>query len=144
MARHVAAVAGTALIALLAAAGAVAGVPPVDEVVAFHTPSGNIVCAAGPLIRTDGSLVRGRHGLLCVVFSASDSRGQKTWYMLPSGRAGVAFVQGNIRSEGLAFLGYGRSWARYGFRCESMRSGLTCRNPAGHGFFLSRETQRLF
>ena len=28
--------------------------------------------------------------------------------------------------------------------CRSERTGLTCRNPAGHGFFLSRRSQEAF
>jgi hypothetical protein len=42
-------------------------------------------------------------------------------------------------------LAYGRS-TRLGRRitCTSRRSGLTCRNRDGHGFFLSRARIRLF
>jgi hypothetical protein len=42
-------------------------------------------------------------------------------------------------------LGYGRT-IRFGRRiaCTARRSGLTCRNRDGHGFFLSRERVRLF
>lgn len=36
-------------------------------------------------------------------------------------------------------LAYGKTW-RYGpFTCGSAKTGLTCRNKAHHGFFLSRE-----
>ena len=39
-------------------------------------------------------------------------------------------------------LAYGKTW-RYGpFTCSSATKGLTCRNKAGHGFFLSRERWR--
>ena len=41
-------------------------------------------------------------------------------------------------------LGYGHSWSSGGLRCASATSGLTCRNPAGHGFFLSRSSWRAF
>jgi len=35
-------------------------------------------------------------------------------------------------------LAYGKTW-RYGpFACSSATNGLSCRNKAGHGFFLSR------
>jgi hypothetical protein len=42
-------------------------------------------------------------------------------------------------------LRYGRT-IRFGRRiaCTSRRSGLTCRNRDGHGFFLNRERVRLF
>ena len=39
---------------------------------------------------------------------------------------------------------YGSAWSREGFQCRSQISGLTCTNPAGHGFFLSRERWRTF
>ena len=112
--------------------------PPISEDLGFRTPSGNVVCAAGRLVGAGGS------GLLCVVFSASDRRGERTWYMRRTGPAGVRFLRSNIRTEGLAALAYGRSWSRLGFRCASRRTGLTCRNRSRHGFFLSRESQRRF
>ena len=40
--------------------------------------------------------------------------------------------------------GYGQS-AQFGpITCQSERTGLTCRNQSGHGFFLSRRRQELF
>jgi hypothetical protein len=41
-------------------------------------------------------------------------------------------------------LAYGHRWSRDGFSCTSAAAGLTCRNPAGHGFFLSRQSWRTF
>jgi hypothetical protein len=42
-------------------------------------------------------------------------------------------------------LAYGKSIKLgLGITCTSRRSGLTCRNREGHGFFLSRERVRLF
>jgi hypothetical protein len=42
-------------------------------------------------------------------------------------------------------LHYGKSREFGHFRCQSERSGLTCRNrKSGHGFKLSRERQRVF
>lgn len=37
-------------------------------------------------------------------------------------------------------LGYGTTWHRGGFVCTSSMTGLTCKNPSGHGFFLSRQS----
>jgi hypothetical protein len=36
-------------------------------------------------------------------------------------------------------LPYGQTWRRWGFSCTSRAGGLTCRNAARHGFFLSRQ-----
>jgi hypothetical protein len=40
-------------------------------------------------------------------------------------------------------LAYGERFERRGYTCTSRRSGLNCKRGA-HGFFLSRERQRLF
>ena len=37
-------------------------------------------------------------------------------------------------------LGYGESWSRDGLTCVSQQSGLECKNAAGHGFTLARES----
>ena len=102
----------------------------------FEMPSRNITCV-------DSLPGSGRPGVACVVSSESGSRGSATWTVTPRGRARAFFVIGNI-GEGYRVLAYGRSWRRYGITCTSRSIGLTCRNQVGHGFFLSRERQRIF
>jgi hypothetical protein len=41
-------------------------------------------------------------------------------------------------------LRYGRLWERRPFTCRSLPIGVRCWNLDGHGFFLSRERQKLF
>jgi hypothetical protein len=123
--------------AALAAPAALARVPTVIVETGFWMPSNNIVCNAG---RVPGD---GR-GIDCTVLSARSSRGQKVWFTGERGRASVGFVVGDPQTEGLATLRYGRTWRWHGIRCTSRRAGLTCTNRNGHGFFLSRERQRLF
>jgi len=41
-------------------------------------------------------------------------------------------------------LRYGSTWSGNGMSCASERTGLTCRNRGGHGFFLSRLRWRVF
>jgi hypothetical protein len=41
-------------------------------------------------------------------------------------------------------LAYGSTWKGEGFTCTSQTTGVTCVNPLGHGFTVSREAQRLF
>ncbi|MEH1863627.1 MAG: DUF6636 domain-containing protein [Nostoc sp.] len=36
-------------------------------------------------------------------------------------------------------LSYNSTWKKAGFKCISQRTGLTCTNASGNGFFLSRE-----
>ncbi len=45
---------------------------------------------------------------------------------------------------GAPILGYGRVWHHFTFTCWSRPAGLTCRNPAGHGWFLSAKSWRTF
>jgi len=61
---------------------------------------------------------RGGNVLACTIFSEASARGQ--------------------------LLRYGRTWTWHGFRCTSRRTGLTCKNQSGHGFVLSRQSQRVF
>src|SRR3954447_4127050 len=100
----------------------------------FQTPSHNIVCNSLP--SRSGATV----GVVCVVFSASPSWGQKGWMLARSGRPSVRTARANIGVD-VATLGYGRAWQRAGLRCVSQATGLTCRNPQGHGFSLSRQQQ---
>jgi hypothetical protein len=41
-------------------------------------------------------------------------------------------------------LPYGKKWRRGPFTCLSQVTGVTCRNRAGHGLFISRESYRVF
>ncbi len=124
------------VVALAAGGAAHAAVPRPDSVrTGFNLPSRNIVCNAGPS--------GGRNVVDCTVFSAATSRGQKIWSMQMRGRVSVGYFMSNVATK-FPILGYGRSWAWHGVRCTSRRSGLTCRNQSGHGFVLSRQSQRVF
>jgi thiol-disulfide isomerase/thioredoxin len=102
----------------------------------FVTPSGNVICNAGPY--------RGKPLLACTVLSAaSPTKGQKLWSMTERGKVQVGYLIGDAASD-LARLQYGFTWRWNGFRCTSAQKGLTCHNLAGHGYFLSRKAQRVF
>ena len=105
----------------------------------FQTPSGNIACNIGRL----GPGQSGPRALGCAVFSKSDKRGTATWWMRTSGSAYSGFILANPATN-YPSLAYGRSYSWHGIRCSSARAGLTCTNLSGHGFFLSRERQRVF
>ncbi|MDQ2982607.1 MAG: hypothetical protein M3R70_01595 [Actinomycetota bacterium] len=103
----------------------------------FQTPSHNIACEAWHTNFNE-------RGISCVVFSASPrSRGQKTWFMRMNGRAHVFVLGANVATD-VPVLRYGRSWHWLSIGCTSRRNGLTCRNRSGHGWFLSRQRQRIF
>jgi hypothetical protein len=109
-------------------------VPANAERRSFRTPSKNIYClyssrgGPGPFIR-------------CDVLSLND-----VGFLLDRRHKGKRIrVTDTVVDTKARVLGYGTS-RRYGpFTCSSHRSGLKCRSrPAGHGFELSRESQRVF
>jgi hypothetical protein len=103
----------------------------------FRSPTGNIVCNSEQ--DAGGATV----ALVCVVLSASPSWGQRGWTLRLAGRPTVRTAVADIEQD-VPALAYGRSWQRAGLRCTSRAVGVTCRNTGGHGFLLSRESQRRF
>jgi uncharacterized protein DUF6636 len=108
----------------------------------FKTPSGNIVCAYyNRSIRCDI-----RSGLSP---TPTRPRGCPSYSDFGQGlnlgprRAGVVCA-GDTVLGGAPVLAYGRAWRRGPITCRSRIMGLTCKNTLGHGFFLSRQTWRLF
>jgi hypothetical protein len=104
---------------------------------AFRTPSSNIIC--------DLAFSGARQGRLsCAVRSTGTPDAHpKTWSLAAVGRVTVARIDNSPNPNG-AVLAYGQSLRRGPFRCSASRSGLECRSVlSGHGFFLSRELQRV-
>ena len=124
----------------------------------FRTPSGNIVCVWGiddgrypPFVRCDirSGLVpfparpRGcprdsdyGQGLQLLAVPRTGERGR--------GVATVVCAGDTALGGSGPTLAYGSTFRRGGISCTSARLGLTCRNLAGRGFFLSRERWRIF
>jgi hypothetical protein len=99
----------------------------------FETPSKNIRC---DLYDQAGEPTTIR----CTVFSVS---AQKQWVLSVTGQ--VSFSQLQESDFGpTGILGYGEKWTRFGVTCSSESVGLSCKNRDGHGFFLSRQRQRVF
>ena len=143
------------LVALCAAAlvltGTAAATPPLPG---FRSPSGNISCflvSGGPDL------------LLCSIAHSSYAAALQARCMHPDGSGvdwhgfalrpakrgeltctgGILYNPGKYRPKYVT-LPYGKSWHRGAFTCESRRTGVTCRNPGGHGLFISRESWRLW
>jgi uncharacterized protein DUF6636 len=132
--------------ALAAAADSTTALPGI------RSPSGNISCLYVP---------GGGSNLLCGIRSARyasalqercmrlDGAGVD-WhgFELAVGAKGQVLCTGGIlynpttQRPSYATLAYGRSWHRGGFTCVSAVRGVTCRNAAGHGIFVSRESYR--
>ena len=125
-----------ALAALAGAAVASAAFTP------FRTPSGLVGCyyATGPTTlrcdvgyRTRFTGKRKCAGLYGQAFSMSSR-----------GRPRVLCVSDTARDPRAPALAYGRTRHLGPYTCTSRTSGLTCRNSAGHGWTLSRQSVKLF
>jgi hypothetical protein len=100
----------------------------------FRTPSGKISCAyydggyASPRIRCDLLFLNDRAAVLA-----------------PSGKGRLIHVTDAIGNPKSRVLAYGTS-TRFGiYTCISRRTGLTCKSRrTGHGFSVSRESQKVF
>lgn len=131
------------VILVLAAAPATADVSP------FHTPSGNIQCSYGEDI-----------GVLSDVTCEIVARSGPPAMPQPGSCGGPWGHRFMIRESGPVQMecgapyggkpygdvaGYGQT-ADYGggFRCTSEKTGFTCVNRDGHGFFLSRASQKVW
>ncbi len=116
--------------------------------ISFRTPSKNIYCAytsADPpspaYLRCDirSHLHPAPAPRKCVEGVYGESVG-----MTKTGAARVLCISDTTYNPKARVLAYGTSWARDGFRCTSRAAGLTCTNQRGHGFFLSRESWKVY
>jgi len=116
---------------------------------AFRTPTGNIGCvfssglsgAAAPTVRCD---IRSRlrpepkRPSSCPLDYGDSLQVERT-----GGTILVCHGDTAIDPQSRV-LAYGHQFRRDGITCVSRFSGLTCTNASGHGFFLSRQSWRVF
>jgi hypothetical protein len=135
------------VLALLGAAPAVASTGY------FETPSKNIVCgyftASGTPTTLECGVASGlrppapKPPTACKVVDPASNRvrlgATGRPYGFCSGDAGVLALAGRAN-----VLPYGKTWQQGPYRCTSETTGLTCKNTAGHGFFLSRQDWKSF
>ncbi|MEO4043609.1 DUF6636 domain-containing protein [Hoeflea sp. CAU 1731] len=112
----------------------------------FMTPSGNIYC---------NGFVSGGGAIDCTIVSRSGEFALPKpascvglWgheFMLEgSGPASMACGGAPESVDYSDIAGYGASADFGDISCTSERTGLTCRNTSGHGFFLSRRKQEIW
>lgn len=107
----------------------------------FQTPSRNIVCAG-----YTGSPA----SLRCDIASGLEPKPSRppgckydfggTLTLSAAGHARIGCVSDAVLPDPTKapVLAYGKTWHDGPFTCRSTKTGLTCHNTAGHGFFLSR------
>lgn len=109
----------------------------------FRTPSGLVYCASttGPtFLRCD---TRYRTRFTGTRECEQGDFGQ-AFGMTKTGRARALCVSDSVYDRKAKVLRYGATRSFGAFKCTARRTGLTCRNPRGHGWLLSREIQKLF
>lgn len=140
-------VASTIRAASAALALAAASLPAHAGAVYFRTPSDNIYCAyddydGTPHIRCD---IMNYTPSIGGMPADCDLEWGDAFEITPSHGRGEVICHGDtVRSPDAMTLDYGKTLEQGGLSCKSERSGLTCRNRKGHGFFLSRAKQRVF
>jgi len=108
---------------------------------AFVSPSKNIHCVMSGGVRCD---IRHKD------WNAPKPRGcQLDWgqglSVTRTGSRGRVVCAGDtVLGVNGRTLAYGRSVTRNRITCTSRTNGVTCRNPRGHGFRISKESYRLF
>src|ERR1700694_276392 len=114
----------------------------------FRTPSKNIYCLYNSADSTTPAFLRcdirshlhpAPRPHNCVEGVYGESVG-----MTKTGTAHVLCISDTTYNATAHVLAYGTSWTRDGFRCTSRAIGLTCTNSRGHGFFLSRESWKVY
>lgn len=117
-----------------------------DDLYFFRSPSGNIHC----MIAT-GEYAEARCDMMDLTPTYTrppadcDLDWGSSFAVGLGGRKGVlACVGDTVAMQDSDILGYGDYVRLGGFECVSEKTGMTCTNPAGHGFTLSKARQRLF
>lgn len=121
--------------------------PAAADVWTFNTPSGNIYCDVGLSAESSDifCVIARRSGPPAAPRPAScDGVWGHGFGMTSSGRAEMVCTLSAEAFEGQDVIPYGRREDFGGVVCESERTGLTCTNRDGHGFFLSRRQQSIF
>ena len=99
----------------------------------FRSPSGRIGCA----FYSDAETPR-------QVRCDWDGGGDHAVTLNEAGKGRRIRITDTVRNPTARVLAYGRTTSFGRLRCTSRRTGMTCRNRAGHGFTVSVERQRVF
>jgi hypothetical protein len=140
-----------ALCVLASASASLAGAPSVLP--GFKSPSGNIKCLynPGPSVFLWCSIGKPSYAKKLTAYCAQPTIGVD-WAGFALGKksrgsiecSGGTLYDPTTQHPRYVTLPYGKTWRHGVFTCMLRTIGVTCRNPAGHGLFVSRESYRLF
>ena len=141
----------TGLLLVVAALIAPTGAAAKTRLPGFHSPSGNIKCfyVPGPTSVLRCQIRRASYAKRLTAYCGSPPIGVD-WagFELTPTRKGAVTCSGGVlyspERQVPVFVNqpYGTTWRHGAFRCDSRRSGVTCRNRTGHGLFISRASWR--
>lgn len=96
----------------------------------FRTTAGAVYCQVNSASEVSYSLVcwTPNDGYMIEIYPTSEFQSRPVYVRRARG----------AKPGGFRTIGYGGSWRRHGIRCVARRTGLTCRNTEGHGFWLGR------
>lgn len=119
---------------------------PKGIISSFTMPSQNIYCA---LISEEKKLLRCEIQSRLNPLPPQPYRGycEFDWgagFLLPQESKPEILCISDTIGKSNYILSYGKTWSNSGFKCVSKRTGLTCNNSNGHGFFLSRNKWNVF
>jgi len=117
-----------------------------DELMFFQAPSGNIFCmiATGEWAQARCDLMQLTSKIPPPPADCDLDYGHAFGIGLQDTRGARICAGDTVADPGGMTLAYGDHIDLGGFRCTSQTSGMTCTNPAGHGFTIARAKQTLF
>jgi hypothetical protein len=140
--------AGLVVLAALGASLALAAAPAAARLSQFQSPSANIGCVMDwtskhAYVRCDARSHEWRvtHRPSGCPHDIDFGQG---FSVTRDARRGRVVCAGDTALGAGKHLRYGHTVSHGGLKCISEKSGMTCRNRRGHGFFISRQRYRLF
>lgn len=117
-----------------------------DDLLFFQTPSGNIHCMidSGDFAGVRCDILQFRASFRQRPADCDLEWGDSFWIGPADGRGDLVCHGDTVATPDAAVLGYGATIGKSGIACRSEKSGLTCANTSGHGFFLSKASQQIF
>ncbi len=117
-----------------------------EELQFFRSPTGNVSCL---FVLGDSAEVRCDLAQLNRSFTTPPKDCDLEWgdsfSIAETDKRGALVCHGDTVADPSAeVLEYGSTLSHSGITCTSAKSGMTCRNAAGHGFAVARKMQSVF
>lgn len=133
---------------LFAALGLACATPALaDDLIFFRSPSDNIHCliASGDWAVARCDIIQVTKQSFRTPPADCDLDWGHAFEITPTGRRGApACVGDTVVNPDAMVLNYGQEVTLGSLTCRSEKTGMTCLNPAGHGFTIAKGGQKVF